>query len=89
MPLLPGTLDLIRQGMLTRGDVNNREYVGAEIFFGENVSSEMQSALFDPQTAGGLLVSMKAQSASRFTNEIESSVIGEVLQFEEKLLKVF
>ena len=89
VPLLPGTLDLIRQGMLTRGDVNNREYVGAEIFFGENVSSEMQSALFDPQTAGGLLVSMKAQSASRFTNEIESSVIGEVLQFEEKLLKVF
>jgi selenide,water dikinase len=88
VPLLPATLDLIRQGMLTRGDVNNREYVGDEVSFGENVSSEMQSALFDPQTAGGLLISLKADAAARFTNEIESSVIGEVSRFEGKLLKI-
>lgn len=89
VPLLPRTLDLIRQGMLTRGDVNNRAYVGEEISFGMNVSSEMQSALFDPQTAGGLLISLNAEAANRFTNEIDSSIIGDVLPFQGKLLNVF
>lgn len=89
VPLLPDTLDLIRQGMLTRGDVNNRDYVGEEISFGANVSSEMQSALFDPQTAGGLLISLKAEAADSFMNELESSIIGEVVPLKEKLLAVF
>ena len=57
--LLPEVLDLIKQGMLTRGDKNNREYVGETIKISENVSGEMQSALFDPQTAGGLLISLE------------------------------
>lgn len=88
IPLLPETLELIAQGMLTRGDVNNRQYVGETAAFGANISGVMQSALFDPQTAGGLLISLDKERARRFTNEIESTIIGEVVAFDEKLLKV-
>src|SRR6476620_4550153 len=63
VPLLPDVLELIAEGMLTRGDKNNRVYVGETVRIMESVSSEMQSALYDPQTAGGLLISLSRQGA--------------------------
>ncbi len=87
--LLPEVLELIRQGMLTRGDKNNRVYVGDTIEIGEQVSNEMQSALFDPQTAGGLLISLRPAGAAEMVDEIDGAVmIGEVAEFSGKLIKV-
>ena len=37
VPLLPDVLELIGQGMLTRGDKNNRVYVGDTVAIAENV----------------------------------------------------
>jgi selenide,water dikinase len=79
VPLLPNVLELISQGMLTRGDKNNRDYVGETIRIQQSVSGEMQSALFDPQTAGGLLISMPKSNATRFLDQIQNAtVIGYV-----------
>ena len=90
VPLLPDVLELIAQGMLTRGDKNNREYVGDTIKFAEGISSEMQSALFDPQTAGGLLISVERSKADALINKIEGAVvIGEVLPRLSNLIQVF
>ncbi len=75
VPLLPDVLELISQGMLTRGDRNNRVYVGETVRIESNVSGEMQSALFDPQTAGGLLISMTKTNAEKFLGEVAGSVI--------------
>jgi selenide,water dikinase len=79
VPLLPDVLELIRQGMLTRGDKNNRVYVGDTVRVSPDVTAEMQSALFDPQTSGGLLISLPEDKAAEFVAEVEhSSVIGSV-----------
>jgi selenide,water dikinase len=75
VPLLPDVLELIAAGMLTRGDKNNRVYVGETVKIARGVSREMQSALFDPQTAGGLLISMTEKNADLFLEKIESSVV--------------
>jgi selenide,water dikinase len=75
VPLLPDVIELINQKMLTRGDKNNRAYVGETIYFRESISPQMQSALFDPQTAGGLLISLEEESARRLINEVENAVI--------------
>jgi selenide,water dikinase len=75
VPLLPGVLDLIAQGMLTRGDKNNRDYVGDTIEIASHVSSRMQSALFDPQTAGGLLISIASSKAEELLKSLEGAVI--------------
>lgn len=66
VPLLPDVLDLITAGMLTRGDKNNRVYVGDTVSMADNISAEMQSALYDPQTAGGLLISIPSPNADEF-----------------------
>jgi selenide,water dikinase len=89
VPLLPDVLELISQGMLTRGDKNNRAYVGDSIAFSNNVSPEMQSALFDPQTAGGLLISLEPSKAKEFVETVKDSVIiGEVKPKERFLLEI-
>lgn len=89
VPLLPDVLKLISQGMLTRGDKNNRAYVGETIEIAEHVSREMQSALYDPQTAGGLLISVERAKAEELIERIEgAAVIGEVLPFTDYLIKV-
>ncbi len=85
---LPDVLELIEQKMLTRGDKNNRDYVGDTIEF-NNVSSEMQSALFDPQTAGGLLISLEAEKAKDFVQQVEGAkIIGRVESFKDFLIEV-
>jgi selenide, water dikinase len=79
VPLLPDVLELISQGMLTRGDKNNRVYVGETVRIRRDVSAEMQSALFDPQTAGGLLVSLPRDRVQPFLDIItDAVVIGDV-----------
>jgi len=89
VPLLPDVLELIVQKMLTRGDRNNREYVGDTVFLEENVSRAMQSALFDPQTAGGLLISLHEEAAKMLVNEVENAkIIGEVVEYRDHLIKV-
>jgi selenide,water dikinase len=89
VPLLPDVLELIRQGMLTRGDKNNRDYVGETVSIADHVSREMQSALFDPQTAGGLLISIEQSKAESLVNEIEgAAIIGEAHPRLHNLIQV-
>jgi selenide,water dikinase len=75
--------------MLTRGDKNNRAYVGNTVEIAPAVSREMQSALFDPQTAGGLLISIESSKAVALAESIgDAFIIGEVHAREDKLIKV-
>jgi selenide,water dikinase len=89
IPLLPDVLELIEQGMLTRGDKNNRVYVGGTVRFSDSVSSTMQSALFDPQTAGGLLISLPEDRSAEYIKLVSGAVvIGRVKSKEEHLIEV-
>lgn len=89
VPLLQDVLELIEQKMLTRGDKNNRDYVGDTIQFDPRISKEMQSALFDPQTAGGLLISLEAEKAEDFVEQVKGAkIIGRVESFENFLIEV-
>lgn len=89
VPLLPDVLNLIEQKMLTRGDKNNRVYVGETVRISESVSWEMQSALFDPQTAGGLLISLEESKAEELLKQVEGAkIIGRVESFKDFLIEV-
>ena len=89
IPLLPDVLELIAEGMLTRGDRNNRVYVGETVAFDSNVSAVMQSACFDPQTAGGLLISLEEGRAVEFLDRFPgAALIGRVTEKRERLIYV-
>jgi len=89
IPFLPDVIDLIEQKMLTRGDKNNRVYVGGTVKFRNYISKEMQSALFDPQTAGGLLISLEANKAKILVEKVEGAkIIGRVEDYKDFLIEV-
>lgn len=89
IPLLPDVLELIEQKMLTRGDKNNRVYVGENIKIKKRVTAQMQSALFDPQTAGGLLISLEKDKANYLVEKLEgATIIGKVEEFSGFLIEV-
>jgi selenide, water dikinase len=64
VPLLNGALELAGQGMLTSGDKTNREYVGADIEIESSVDENLVKLLFDPQTAGGMLIAVSENQAA-------------------------
>jgi selenide,water dikinase len=49
--------------MLTSGDKSNREYVGKDVHFVQSVDDSLGRLLFDPQTAGGMLISVPESAA--------------------------
>jgi selenide, water dikinase len=63
VPLLEGALQLASEGMLTSGDKTNRDYVGADIEIAGPVDDNLLKLLFDPQTAGGMLISIAESKA--------------------------
>jgi selenide, water dikinase len=89
VPLLPDVLELIGQGMLTRGDKNNRDYVGDAVRLADNVTGEMQSALYDPQTAGGLLISLVVEKVDEYLERVPGAkMIGSVTEKGDHLIEV-
>ncbi len=63
VPLLIGALELASEGMLTSGDKTNREYVGADVEIDPAVDENLVKLLFDPQTAGGMLIAVGENKA--------------------------
>ena len=58
LPALPGALELAAAGVRTGGDRRNREFAGPHV---ESTAPPTLEALaYDPQTAGGLLVTLPA-----------------------------
>lgn len=85
VPLIKGALELATQGLLTSGDKSNRRYVGDDIEIGDEVTPPLASLLFDPQTAGGLLISLPAARAGELLARLrdvytDAAIIGRVTE---------
>lgn len=61
---LPGAEQAARDGFLPGGLKNNRDFLGDCVGFAEAVPQEYRDLLFDPQTSGGLLVAVAAESGN-------------------------
>lgn len=92
--IMPQVFELLAEKIMTKGDRNNRKYVGDTITFAPDVLPAMQSVLFDPQTAGGLLISVATEKSNLLldkllSNGVQASEVGQVLTYNGKLLEVF
>lgn len=86
LPLLPGVLELSREGMTPGGGKRNREFFGAGVKISEEVADEIAEIVFDPQTSGGLLIALAESEAHSLLAELqqsgntEAAIIGHVAQ---------
>jgi selenide,water dikinase len=62
IPLLEGALDCVRAGNLPGGLKNNRDFAECVVGYEESIPEEFRTILFDPQTAGGLLIAVAPES---------------------------
>ncbi len=67
-PAIDGALDLARKGVKTSGDPRNREFAEAHVSL-DGVSDALIALGYDPQTAGGLLVSLPAERGATLEAE--------------------
>ena len=93
IPLIKNTLEYAQMGLVPAGAYANRGYIGDNIVFKNEIPEEMKDTLFDPQTSGGLLISIPKDNVDLLLEELrnsptEYSVIGEVIEKEEHYLIV-
>lgn len=90
LPVLEGAVKGIGDNLLTRGDKSNREYTKEFIFSEGKVDSIKEHLAYDPQTSGGLLISVPEENSDLLMNLLheggdETAVIaGEVLNSDGK-----
>lgn len=92
VPLIEGTEALARQGMLPAGIKSNRRYVEQQLHL-RDVPELQEQILLDPQTSGGLLVSVPGRLVDQITKELRAQdllaeEIGNVLPREKHLVVV-
>ncbi len=92
--LLEGALECARNGFIPGGLKKNRDFVGDCVRFQSTVSTELQLLLFDPQTSGGLLVSVDQQFAEKACVLLKNAGccamrVGEVVAKTSPLIEVF
>jgi selenide,water dikinase len=93
IPLLDGALECVRAGHIPGGLKANREFAECVVQYEGEIPEELKTILFDPQTAGGLLISVSSEAASELTRALgEAGVpaidIGEVVAQSKPLISV-
>ena len=76
VPLLEGALECIRAGDIPGGLKANRNFAEGCVEYADDVPEDLRMLLYDPQTAGGLLISPAEKDAARLTTALQDAGIG-------------
>jgi len=92
IPYIPECDAYVEEFYITAAAQRNRNHIGKDVEF-TDCSFSMEEILFDPQTSGGLLVSMEASDAEKAIEEIRKlglpcGIIGEIVEKKEKKIYV-
>jgi selenide, water dikinase len=93
VPLLEGALDCVRAGFVPGGLNANRDFAECLVGYETDIPADIKTLLFDPQTAGGLLLSVAAEDAGPLVAALQKAgvpavEIGEVIAQGKPLIKV-
>jgi selenide,water dikinase len=93
IPLLDGALDCVSAGNIPGGLKANREFAECLVEYESGIPEDVKTILFDPQTAGGLLISVASEGAVALTQALNAAgvpavEIGEVLPRTKPLIQV-
>jgi selenide,water dikinase len=93
IPLLEGALDCVRAGNIPGGLKNNRDFAECVVGYEEDIPEELRTILFDPQTAGGLLIAVAGEHSESVIQDLRAAgvpavEIGEVLPQTKPLIAI-
>jgi selenide, water dikinase len=91
--ILEGALDCVRAGHIPGGLKANRDFAECVVGYEAEIPDDLKTLLFDPQTAGGLLISVATEKSAELTRALNSAgvaatEIGEVLTASKPLITV-
>ena len=92
VPVFDGVVDYAEMGLVPGGAYNNQQYLEQHVEFGPEIADSIIDILFDPQTSGGLLISVPQEEVSDLLIELyslgvdDAAVVGEVVAGEPKLI---
>ena len=94
IPILPGALDCIRAGYVPAGLNNNRDFAECMVGYEAPISNDLKALLFDPQTAGGLLISIAGDECDRLLLDMQNAgvparQIGDVTESQKPLIRIY
>jgi len=86
VPYFPEAKELAEMGLVPGGTHRNRQFRAHMVELDERVPAYLVDILFDPQTSGGLLISLSAENACALLDKMhkegidDAAIIGEVLE---------
>jgi selenide,water dikinase len=84
VPFFPGIRPLVEERTIPGGLIRNRQFREKQIEIGPDCPDWLVDILFDPQTAGGLLIALPEAAAEGLLRKMhaagiaEASIVGEV-----------
>jgi selenide,water dikinase len=93
VPLLEGALDCVKRGDVPAGLKANRGFAEGCVEYADEVPEDVRTLLYDPQTAGGLLISVAQSDVKRLVAQlIDAGVnaveVGEVVEKQKPLIAI-
>ncbi len=93
IPIIEEALSLAKMGIIPGGAYNNMNHIKNFVSFSAEVPQELADCMYDPQTSGGLLISVDKDKAQDLLNELKDSptpyaLIGEVVEKENHSILV-
>jgi selenide,water dikinase len=85
VPVITEALELASMGIIPAGAHKNREFRDPMTTFAEKVKRSLQDVLFDPQTSGGLLISVSRHQAGDLVSALKDAGISDAAQIGEVL----
>ncbi len=88
IPVLPGAIEYATLGLIPGGSYSNRQFFSCKVSVKEEVPQYIVDILYDPQTSGGLFISLPPKHAEQLVNVlkeegIDSWIVGEVTENSE------
>ena len=91
IPFHPEAYEMAEMGFIPAGAYRNRAFAESGVFAASHISRAMLDICYDPQTSGGLLMSIASEDALQCLAELkavisEAAIIGHVTQKENTFI---
>jgi selenide, water dikinase len=84
LPIIPEAMEFAAMGFVPGGTYKNRQFREAMVEIPASMDRALQDVIYDPQTSGGLLISVSPEAAENLLTELKeksngkAAIIGEV-----------